>query len=63
MAVDAVRLQKIPLFAALDDEQRAAAASKLEERVVAEGTHISNEGGSGYFFFVIAEGTRGGDTG
>ena len=57
MAVDAVRLQKIPLFAALDDEQRAAAASKLEERVVAEGTHVSNEGGSGYFFFVIAEGT------
>jgi CRP-like cAMP-binding protein len=57
MAVDAALLQKIPLFAGLNESQRAAAASKLEERVVAEGTHVSNEGGAGYFFFAIAEGT------
>jgi len=57
MAVDVVRVQNIPLFAALDDEQRAAAASKLEERTVTEGAHISTEGGSGYFFFLIEAGT------
>jgi CRP-like cAMP-binding protein len=56
MAVDPARLASIPLFADLDDEQRAAVAAKLEERHVASGEHLSHEGGAGYFFFVIDSG-------
>ena len=31
-------------------------AQKMEERHAAPGEHLSNEGGSGYFFFVIEDG-------
>ena len=56
MAVDPARLNAIPLFADLTDEQRATAAAKFEERQVETGEHLSNEGGAGYFFFVIESG-------
>jgi CRP-like cAMP-binding protein len=56
MAVDPARLENLKLFAPLTSEQRAAIAEKLEERTVEPGTHLSTEGGSGYFFFVIENG-------
>ncbi len=57
MAVEPNLLREIPLFAPLTDEQRAAVASHLETRHVDAGAHLSSEGGAGYFFFVIAEGS------
>ena len=57
MAVDPARLTAIPLFAALDDDQRASVAGKFEERHVEPGEHLSHEGGAGYFFFVIEAGS------
>src|ERR671930_558937 len=66
MAVDPARLENLKLFEPLTNEQRAAVADKLEERTVDAGTHLSTEGGSGYFFFVIENGaaivTRGDET-
>ena len=57
MAVEPNLLREIPLFAPLTDEQRAAVPSHLETRHVDAGAHLSSEGGAGYFFFVIAEGS------
>jgi CRP-like cAMP-binding protein len=57
MAVDPARLQGIQLFGPFTDEQRELIAAKLEERNAATGSHLSSEGGAGYFFFVIEEGT------
>lgn len=66
MAVDPARLTAIPLFAELNDEQRAQVAAKFEERDAQPGEHLSHEGGAGYFFFVIGSGsatvTRDGET-
>jgi CRP/FNR family transcriptional regulator, cyclic AMP receptor protein len=56
MAVDPSRILRVPLFAPLTDEQRAAVADKLEERHVEPGRHLTTEHGSGYFFFVIDTG-------
>jgi CRP/FNR family transcriptional regulator, cyclic AMP receptor protein len=56
MGIDASRLQRVPLFAALSDDDRAELAAKMEERHAAPGEHLSNQGGSGYFFFVIEDG-------
>ncbi len=57
MAVDPARLSAIPLFADLTGDERAAVAAKLEERQVETGEHLSHEGGAGYFFFVIDQGS------
>jgi CRP-like cAMP-binding protein len=57
MAVDPARLDVVPLFARLSDQQRTAVADKLEERAVEPGRHLTTEHGSGYFFFVIERGT------
>jgi len=57
MGVDASRLTGVPLFAGLNEDERADVASHLEERHVEPGTHLSNEGGTGYFLFVIESGT------
>ena len=57
MAVDPSRIQQAPLFATLTDAQCEAVASKLEERHVEPGRHLTTEHGSGYFFFVIESGT------
>ncbi|HEX5588268.1 MAG TPA: cyclic nucleotide-binding domain-containing protein [Acidimicrobiia bacterium] len=65
MAIDASRLATVPLFAGLSDEERADAADHLEARTVSAGEHLSNEGGAGYFIFIIESGTaqvsRGGE--
>jgi cAMP-dependent protein kinase regulator len=57
MGVDVAGLQKIPLFASLNAEQREMVASHLEEHSIEEGRHLTTEGGGGYFFFVIEQGT------
>ena len=57
MGVDASRLAGIPLFAGLTDDERAEVGAHLEERHVDAGAHLSSEGGSGYFLFVIESGT------
>ena len=57
MAVDPARLDVAPLFAPLTDEQKKTVATKLEERSVEPGRHLTTEHGSGYFFFVIESGT------
>jgi CRP-like cAMP-binding protein len=63
VAIDQIR--NVPLFADLGDHELEAIADKLEERHAGPGEHLSSEGGSGYFFFLIADGsaecTRGGD--
>jgi CRP-like cAMP-binding protein len=57
VAVDEARLDKFPLFASLNDEQRHQVASKLGERTAEPGLHLTSEGGGGYFFFLIEDGT------
>jgi CRP-like cAMP-binding protein len=57
MAVDPARIRGVPLFAPLSDDEQARVAQKLNERHVDAGKHLSNEGGAGYFFFVIESGT------
>jgi len=57
MSVSPGRLERIPLFCELSPDDRAALAAKMEERHAAPGDHLSNQGGSGYFFFVIEDGT------
>jgi CRP-like cAMP-binding protein len=56
MAVDVSRIANVPLFEGSSDAQLAALASRFEERHVDAGTHLTNEGGGGYFFFVIDAG-------
>jgi CRP-like cAMP-binding protein len=57
MPVDPARLRNISLFEGLSDEDRALIAEKMEERVVDPGEHLTREGASGYFFFVVFDGT------
>src|SRR5262245_13603712 len=65
MAVALSRVQGVPLFAGLSDDQLSAVASCFEERHVEPGRRLTSEGGGGYFFFVIdageAEVTHGND--
>jgi CRP-like cAMP-binding protein len=65
VSVDIAQIRRVPLFADLTDDQLAAVADKLEPRQAHAGEHLSSEGGTGYFFFVIADGaaecTRGGE--
>src|SRR5436190_23337863 len=57
MAVDPSRIRDVTLFADLTDDELAAVAQKLDERHVEQGRHLTTEHGSGYFFFVIDQGT------
>jgi CRP-like cAMP-binding protein len=57
MAVDASRIREVPLFADLTEDERAEIAHKLSERHLQAGQRLSNEGGAGYFFFVIESGS------
>jgi CRP-like cAMP-binding protein len=57
MAVDAARLNDIEFFSSLTEQQRVSVAAALEERTAHPGDHLTSEGGSGYFFFVIEAGT------
>jgi CRP-like cAMP-binding protein len=56
MAVDVSRIQQLSIFAGLSGSQIAAIASRLEERHVDPGHHLTSEGGGGYFFFIIDSG-------
>lgn len=56
MSVDIEQIRAIPLFAGLGDDELGAVADKLELRHAHAGEHLSSEGGTGYFFFVIADG-------
>ena len=64
MSVDIEAIKGVPLFAGLTDDQLTAIGAKLEVREASVGEHLSSEGGAGYFFFVLADGsaevTRGG---
>jgi CRP-like cAMP-binding protein len=55
--VDATHLQDVELFASLTDAERSHLADQLEERHAQAGDHLTLSGASGYFFFVILEGT------
>jgi CRP-like cAMP-binding protein len=56
MPVDPSRLAPLPLFADASEAEVTEAAAHFSERHVDPGTHLSNEGGAGYFFFVIESG-------
>jgi CRP-like cAMP-binding protein len=47
----------VPLFAPLAEEDLAGVAEHMELREVSPGQHLTTEGASGYFFFVIETGT------
>jgi CRP-like cAMP-binding protein len=57
MPVDPARLRTIPLFEGIHDTDVEMIADHMEERLVAPGEHLTREGASGYFFFVIIDGT------
>jgi CRP-like cAMP-binding protein len=57
MPVDPARLRTIPLFEGIHDADVEMIAEHMEERLVSPGEHLTREGASGYFFFVILEGT------
>ena len=54
--MDPARLDKIPLFADLTDQERAQLAASLREVTVETGTALAREGDNAYELFVIEEG-------
>jgi CRP-like cAMP-binding protein len=54
--MDPARLEGIPLFADLDDEQRSQVASCVREKSVEQGTTLAAQGDFAYELFVIDEG-------
>ena len=57
MRSDPDRLRAIPLFSDLSDEDLEKLASWLTIEEVSEGRRLTPEGGPGYQFYVIEEGT------
>ena len=57
MQSDPDRLRAIPLFSDLSDEDLEKLASWLTVEEVSEGRRLTPEGGPGYQFYVIEEGT------
>jgi|RhiMethySRZTD1v2_1073278.scaffolds.fasta_scaffold205965_3 CRP-like cAMP-binding protein len=57
MPVDPARLRPVPLFEGIHDADVTMIAEHMEERLVSPGEHLTREGASGYFFFVILDGT------
>ena len=57
MSVDPAALRPVDLFTGLTDDDLAAIAAKFEARTAEPGERFAREGASGYFFFVIVEGT------
>jgi CRP/FNR family transcriptional regulator, cyclic AMP receptor protein len=57
--VQAVRLEAIPLFAALSDAERERVASVANELDVPAGTVLTGEGDFGYVVFAIETGSAG----
>lgn len=55
--MDVGDLAKVELFAPLSDDERAQLLARLEERHAQRGDRLTTSGASGYFFFVIIEGT------
>lgn len=56
MPVDPARLRGISVFTDLTDDDIELVAREMEERIVEPGEHLTREGASGYFFFVIFDG-------
>jgi CRP/FNR family transcriptional regulator, cyclic AMP receptor protein len=63
--MDPERLARLPLFADLDDSERAEVAACTREVTIAEGATVAAQGDNAYEFFVIeageAEVRRGGE--
>ncbi len=63
--MDAARLETLPLFAGLDEAQRAAVAESVREVTIPAGERLATQGEFAYDFFVIEQGRaeirRGGD--
>lgn len=57
MGIAPERLRPLPLLAELTDAELARLAGWVEERRVAAGQRVTPEGGSGYAFFLILEGS------
>lgn len=57
MPVDPARLRTVSLFDDLTDMDLALVGEHMEERLVEPGEHLTREGASGYFFFVVFDGT------
>ena len=57
MPVDPARLRPLPLFEGIHEDDVNMIAEHMEERLVSPGEHLTREGASGYFFFVILDGT------
>ena len=57
MPVDPARLRSVALFDGIADTDLALVAEHMETRPVAAGEHLARQGASGYFFFVILDGT------
>jgi CRP/FNR family cyclic AMP-dependent transcriptional regulator len=54
--IDPARLERIPLFADLDDEQRADIAARVKELTLEADATIAVQGENAYELFVIEEG-------
>ena len=54
--MEPARLEGLPLFAELDDDERAEVASCVREVEVEAGTALATQGDNAYEFFVIEEG-------
>jgi CRP-like cAMP-binding protein len=59
--MDPARLEGLPLFAELDDDERAAVAACVREVEVAAGDTVATQGDNAYDFFVIEAEVRRGD--
>jgi CRP-like cAMP-binding protein len=55
--MDPARLAAIPLFSSLPQEQLAAIAAGVGERMVEQGATLTDEGDFGHCLFAIEEGT------
>ena len=56
MRPSAEQLAAVPLFARLDDDERARIADWLEVRTVSAGAQLVGEGAAGYSFFILQDG-------
>lgn len=55
--IDPERLAESPLFVSLSGEELAHIAAEMEERHARAGERLAIQGTSGYFFFLIEDGT------
>jgi CRP-like cAMP-binding protein len=57
MPTDPARLRAFPLFDGLADDDLTMLAERFDTRNVVAGEHLARQGASGYFFFVIFDGS------